>query len=84
MTENDLKELNFNKIVVTTEESDNEKEYYYYELIITEGLHLVSTDSDEVKDNEWTVKNFDWPAAIFSTKESVNDLMFLSDKYNNK
>jgi hypothetical protein len=84
MTEKDLKELNFDKIVVTTEESDNEKEYYYYELIITEGLHLVSTDSDESKNDKWIVKNWDWPAAIFSTKESINSLMFLSNKYNNK
>lgn len=74
MTEKDLKELGFNKIIVTTEESDNEKEYYYYQLNIMDGLHLVSTDSDESKNDIWKVKNFDWPSAIFPTKQSVIDL----------
>jgi hypothetical protein len=42
MTENDLKELNFDKIVVTTKESDNEREYYYYELLIRNQINILS------------------------------------------
>ena len=83
MTEDDLKELNFDKIVVTTKESDNEREYYYYELLIMPGLHLVSTDSDETKNDNWKVKNWDWPAALFPTKESIIELKKIS-QYNHQ
>ena len=81
MTENDLKELNFDKIVVTTKESNNEKGYYYYELLIRPGLHLGSTDSDETIDDNWKVKNWDSTAAIFATEEGIIELTRIS-QYN--
>jgi hypothetical protein len=57
MTERELEILRFEKIEVSSEES-GDKPFYYYTHDVVNGLSLISTASDEVKDNNWYVEFF--------------------------
>jgi hypothetical protein len=70
MTEQDLIDLGFNKIIVTDEESNNGYDYYYYSLYLMEGLELDSTDSDNSTTHSWEVFNPDWAVTTIN-KESI-------------
>jgi len=70
MTEQDLIDLGFNKIIVTDEESNNGYDYYYYSLYLMEGLELDSTDSDHSTTHGWEVFNPDWAVTTIN-KESI-------------
>jgi hypothetical protein len=71
MTEQDLIDLGFNKIIVTDEESNNGYDYYYYSLYLMEGLNLDSTDSDHSTTHTWEVRNYEWPTVKSISKESI-------------
>ena len=71
MTEQDLIDLGFNKIIVTDEESNNGYDYYYYYLNLMEGLNLDSTDSDHSTTHTWEVRNYEWPTVKSISKESI-------------
>jgi len=71
MTEQDLIDLGFNKIIVTDEESNNGYDYYYYSLNLMEGLNLDSTDSDHSTTHTWEVRNYEWPTVTTINKESI-------------
>jgi hypothetical protein len=71
MTEQDLIDLGFNKIIVTDEESNNGYDYYYYSLNLMEGLNLDSTDSDHSTTHTWEVRNYEWSTVKSISKESI-------------
>jgi len=71
MTEQELIDLGFNKIIVTDEESNNGYDYYYYSLDLMEGLELISTDSDHSTTHGWEVFNPDWSTVKNISKESI-------------
>jgi hypothetical protein len=71
MTETELVELGFKKIVIADAESGNGFDYYYYNMILTENLHLTSSDNEATLDNNWRVINFDWPAIDNLDKEMI-------------
>ena len=60
MTEEHLIAAGFKKQEANHLETDNGYDYYYYSLELTEGITLISSDSDESYDI-WIVKSFDIP-----------------------
>lgn len=75
MTEQDLTDLGFEKVVILDEDSSNGFDYYYYNLEVVEGVSLVSNDSDTVVDNKWHVLNWDWPSVVFNDKEEIRTMI---------
>jgi hypothetical protein len=71
MTENQLVKHGFKKQMCSDLESNNGYDYYYYILELCEGMCLVSTDSDVVKDDHWKVMSFDVPALTIVTEENL-------------
>jgi hypothetical protein len=69
MTEEDLIELGFEKVLIQDDESQNGYDYYYYNKELCDNIVLYSTDSIDVKDNDWTIKCWDIPAIRINTKE---------------
>jgi hypothetical protein len=69
MTEEELIESGFEKITVQDDESQNGYDYYYYHKEICDNIVLYTTDSIDVKDNNWTIRCWDVPAIRISTKE---------------
>ena len=55
MTEKDLLAFGFNKEIIPDSESQNGYDYYYYTLEVIQDLVLVSSESDEVENDEWGV-----------------------------
>lgn len=78
MTEFDLIDLGFKKVLVPDSQSNNGYDYYYYELQLLPGLVLISTDSVDAINNYWEVKNFDWMGARIKDRRSVEMLKSLS------
>jgi hypothetical protein len=68
--ENDLKDLGFNKNVITQQESGNNSDYYYYSLQLTVGITLTSKENDLVVDDTWYVDDYDNGIRF----ESIDDL----------
>lgn len=75
MTEQELLDLGFEKVEILNKDSDNGFDYHYYNLDVTEGLSLVSNDSDTVHDNNWKVYNWDWPEIVIERKQDVIQLL---------
>ncbi len=69
MTEQELIDFGFEKVVITNEQSQNGYDYYYYQKELCTGLVLHSTDSIDMQNDDWTLKSFDIPA-LFITKSS--------------
>jgi hypothetical protein len=69
MTEEELIESGFEKVTVQDDESQNGYDYYYYHKEICDNIVLYTTDSIDVKDNNWTIRCWDVPAIRISTKE---------------
>ena len=68
--ENDIKDLGFNKNVITQQESGNNSDYYYYSLQLTVGIALTSKENDLVVDDTWYVDDYDNGIRF----ESIDDL----------
>ena len=62
MTEQELIELGFQKVDILDTDSQNGYDYYYYHKELCSGILLHSTDSLDVKDDNWSLKSFDIPA----------------------
>ena len=84
MTEQDLIDLGFNKIIVTDEESNNGYDYYYYSLNLMEGLNLDSTDSDHSTTHTWEVRNYEWSTVKSISKESIILLIQMTQDLQNQ
>jgi len=61
MTEELLIAAGFIKQEANHSETGNGYDYYYYILEVTEGITLISSDSDKVINDLWKVKSFDIP-----------------------
>ena len=68
MTEKELIEFGFKKEIITDSESQNGYDYYYYTLEVIQDLVLVSSESDEVEDDEWGVFFSDSDCEIWDSK----------------
>jgi len=80
MTEKELQELDFEKVVVTIEESGNKNDYYYYKYDLNENCVLMSNESDEVVGNRWYVYEYDMGIKIDSA-DDVDLLISLFGKW---
>jgi hypothetical protein len=83
ITEEFLKALNFEKVLVTKEQSGNKEDYHYYILDLAEdkGLTLISNASDE--ENFPTLHFMDVPDYKFTTAEPIIVLLnILEDNHN--
>lgn len=61
MREEELLKIGFERYDILNEESSNGYDYYYYILNLCNGVCLVSSDSDRVTNDFWTIKCFDIP-----------------------
>jgi len=59
MSEEELIELNFDKVVVTIEESGDKNDYYYYKYNLNDNFVLMSNPSDEKEAGQWYVNDWD-------------------------
>lgn len=69
MTEQDLIELGFEKIIGEPEWL--QIKWHYYTLYLTDELCLISNDSDNAKDGTWYVELFDYDNIKIHSKEDV-------------
>jgi hypothetical protein len=69
MTEAELIELDFEISIIENKESQNGYDYYYYHKELCDDLVLYSTDSTDVKDNNWTLKCYEIPSIRIKTME---------------
>ena len=75
MTEQDLIDIGFQKVIVTDDESGNGYEYYYYTLNVGDGFILSSIGNDEVGSDGWIVLNHNWPEVKIKDKNSIITLI---------
>ena len=68
MTEKELIEFGFKKEIIPDSESQNGYDYHYYTLEIIQDLVLVSSESDEIEDDEWGVFFSDSNCEIWDPK----------------
>ena len=68
MTEKELIEFGFKKEIIPDSESQNGYDYHYYTLEIIQDLVLVSSESDEIEDDEWGVFFSDSDCEIWDSK----------------
>jgi len=66
MTEQELIEAGFKKVIVTGEDSGMDKPYHYFTLDITDKLSLISNADDEAEEGNYTVGDFD--CGLFTDK----------------
>ena len=76
MTEQELIDAGFEKQQCNHLESGNGYDYYYYTNEVCEGIYLISSDSDEVVNDEWYVISHDIPIKI-KTKEKLQEFLEL-------
>jgi|694.fasta_scaffold00211_78 hypothetical protein len=79
MTEEDLIELGFEKILIQDDESQNGYDYYYYNKELCDNIVLYSTDSIDVEDNNWIVKCWDIPAIRITSKDHFMQFVEMID-----
>ena len=77
MTEQDLINEGFEKVIITDDESQNGFDYYYYQKEVCENIVLHSTDSVDVIDDNWQLRTFDIPAILISELEHYKQFMEL-------
>jgi hypothetical protein len=80
MTENELIKHGFKKEISSDLESNNGYDYYYYILELCEGVCLVSTESDLVKDDNWGVICYEIPALKIETEENLINFLEVMEK----
>jgi len=69
MTEQELIDLDFEKVEITDHDSQNGYDYYYYQKELCSGVELHSTDNIDVEDDYWVLKSFDIPAIEIKTTD---------------
>lgn len=77
MTEQDLINEGFEKVIITNDESQNGFDYYYYQKEVCESIVLYSTDSIDVIDNNWQLRIFDVSAILISELEHYKQFIEL-------
>ena len=82
MTEQDLIDLEFKKITVTDEESQNGYDYCYYSKTLLHGFLLVSSDSQDVINDEWDVHSYE-PDFTIEDIELLKQLIDVFSKIKN-
>lgn len=84
ISELDLEQLGFSKVVVSPEESGTPLGYYYYELELSDvnsDFCLISMESDQVQDDIWQVKLFQVHDYVFSDREELKEFVFQIFKF---
>ena len=77
MTEQDLINEGFEKILISDDESQNGFDYYYYQKEVCESIVLYSTDSVDVIDDNWQLRTFDIPTILISELMHYKEFMEL-------
>ena len=73
MTEQDLKDLRFEKVNVSEEQSgDNAYYYYVYDIGY---LSLISDTSDNIKKNKWAIQFLDYDDININKREDLAALI---------
>ena len=80
MTENELINLGFEKVVVSPEESGSDNEYYYYTLDIGK-VGFITNANDEMVNGEWVCYLFDYSTFIINDAKDLEQLLMLFKKY---
>jgi hypothetical protein len=62
MSEQELIDLDFERVDILDDESQNGYNYYYYHKELCSGVLLHSTDNIDVIDDKWSLKSFEIPA----------------------
>jgi len=83
-------ELGFKKTIVTAKESGSSADWYYYELNIS-SLCLLTSSSDEIKDNNWCCYFFEFDNFKIDNEADLRELVCIlqkafknrKDEYNN-
>ena len=75
ITEKDLIKLGFEKIIVKNEESQNGFDYYYYIKEVCKNVLLHSTDSKDVKNDNWELKCYEIPSIKISNIYNFNQFI---------
>lgn len=79
MREQELLNIGFERHDILNEESSNGYDYYYYVLNLCNGLCLVSSDSDQVINDFWTIKSFDIPDLRIQSTEKLMKFISLME-----
>jgi hypothetical protein len=80
MTEDELIENDFVKVLVTKEESGNKDDYYYYSYEINDDVILTSCESDATVNKQWKVYEHSWGVAMIDI-DDVSLLINLFKKW---
>jgi hypothetical protein len=75
MTEEDLIDLGFEQVTISNAESDNGYDYYFYQKELCENVVLHSTDSIDVRNNNWSLLCYEIPAIKIETKEHYEQFL---------
>ena len=84
ISEIDLEQLGFGKVVVSPEEAGTPLGYYYYELELSDtntDFSLISMESDKIQDDTWYVKIFQVDDYEFRTREELRDFVLTIFKF---
>jgi len=75
--EQDLIDLDFNKVLVSKEEHGGENDFYYYvaNLFGEDGPCLISNSNDDVVNSKWKVELFDYDGYYFDDIKHLTDFM---------
>jgi len=79
MKEQIFSELGFEKIIVPAEQSGSPQDWYYYALDIG-GIALVTSSSDEIKDDNWYCYLFEEDSFKITNETDLVDLVNLFNK----
>jgi hypothetical protein len=80
MSEDELIESGFEKVIVTAEESGNKNDYYYYKYEINDDVILMSSENDATVNKQWKVYEHTWGVAMIDI-EDVSLLVNLFKKW---
>lgn len=75
MSEQELIDLDFQRVDILDEDSQNGYDYYYYQKELCSGVMLHSTDNIDVVDNNWSLKSFEIPALNITDREHYNQFL---------
>jgi hypothetical protein len=79
MSEKELIELGFEKVEIPSSESGNGFDYYFYSRQFCDDITLYSTDSIDVKDDEWELKCYEISSIRISDVDVFNQFIEVLD-----